>query len=288
MLSVPALPLALVISAFVEMSLPILIVVIGGVSWTGTARIVRAEMLSLREREFVVERPGARGARQSAHRPLHPAQRDAADHRRRDARRSRPRSSRSRRSRYLGYGIQPPVASLGQMLQNAQRYLRRAPELAVYPGLLISLTVVSINFVGDALRDALDPRAAARRTGEEIHAGQLSSAREITAARPSLAVLPIGSIEQHSRHLPLGTDWIAATALAHRVGAELGALVLPALPVSMGRCHKPMAGTGVAPPHDAGRRGDRPASARWRRAASGTSLIVNGHGGKLHAGGGRA
>ncbi len=57
----------------------------------------------------------------------------------------------------LGYGIQPPVASWGNMLQNAQRYLRTAPALAVYPGLLISLTVVSINFVGDALRDALDP-----------------------------------------------------------------------------------------------------------------------------------
>ena len=49
------------------------------------------------------------------------------------------------------------MASWGNMLQNAQRYLRRAPELAIYPGLLISLTVVSINFVGDALRDALDP-----------------------------------------------------------------------------------------------------------------------------------
>ena len=43
------------------------------------------------------------------------------------------------------------------MLQNAQRYLRTMPELAVYPGLLISLTVVSINFLGDARRDALDP-----------------------------------------------------------------------------------------------------------------------------------
>jgi peptide/nickel transport system permease protein len=58
---------------------------------------------------------------------------------------------------YLGYGIQPPEASWGNMLQNAQRYLRIAPALAIYPGLLISLTVVSINFVGDALRDALDP-----------------------------------------------------------------------------------------------------------------------------------
>ena len=71
----------------------------------------------------------------------------------------------------------------------------------------------------------------------------LSTARTLERARPSIAVLPIGSIEQHSHHLPLGTDWIAATALAHRVAAELGAYCLPALPVSMGRCHKPMAGT---------------------------------------------
>ena len=60
---------------------------------------------------------------------------------------------------YLGYGVQPPTPTWGNMLQNAQRYLRTAPALAVYPGLLISLTVVSINFVGDALRDALDPRS---------------------------------------------------------------------------------------------------------------------------------
>ena len=71
----------------------------------------------------------------------------------------------------------------------------------------------------------------------------LSTSAAIAAARPSIAVLPIGSIEQHSRHLPLGTDWIAATALAHRVASELDAYLLPALPVSMGRCHKPMAGT---------------------------------------------
>jgi Creatinine amidohydrolase len=68
----------------------------------------------------------------------------------------------------------------------------------------------------------------------------LSTSSAIAAARPTVAVLPIGSIEQHSRHLPLGTDWIAATALSHRVAAELGACLLPALPVSMGRCHKPM------------------------------------------------
>ena len=54
MLSIPTLPLALVLSAFVEIRLPLLVLIIGGVSWTGTARIVRAQVLSLREREFVL------------------------------------------------------------------------------------------------------------------------------------------------------------------------------------------------------------------------------------------
>ena len=108
----------------------------------------------------------------------------------------------------------------------------------------------------------------------------LSSAREIAAAHPSLAVLPIGSIEQHSSHLPLGTDWIAATALAHRVGAELGALVLPTLPVSMGRCHKPMTGTVWLRPMTLA---DAVTDVIHSLAASGIRhvVIVNGHGGNF-------
>ena len=153
---IPALPLALVISAFIEIDLPLLILVIGGVSWTGVARIVRAEVLSLREREFVVggRAIGARDSRLvgryilvNAVPPIIVAATLQV------ATAILAESALS----YLGYGIQPPVASWGNMLQNAQRYLRTAPELAVYPGLLISLTVVSINFLGDALRDALDP-----------------------------------------------------------------------------------------------------------------------------------
>ncbi|MDR7482146.1 MAG: ABC transporter permease [Armatimonadota bacterium] len=59
---------------------------------------------------------------------------------------------------YLGLGIRPPLPSWGNMLQNAQVYLWSAPTLAVYPGLLILLTVLAYNFLGDGLRDALDPR----------------------------------------------------------------------------------------------------------------------------------
>ena len=59
---------------------------------------------------------------------------------------------------YLGYGIQPPEASWGNMLNNAQSYFGTAPWIALFPGVLITLTVASFNFVGDGLRDALDPR----------------------------------------------------------------------------------------------------------------------------------
>ncbi|MCL5677086.1 MAG: ABC transporter permease [Firmicutes bacterium] len=59
---------------------------------------------------------------------------------------------------YLGLGIQPPLASWGNMLQNAQTYLWTKPLLAVYPGALIALTVLSFNMLGNALRDVLDPK----------------------------------------------------------------------------------------------------------------------------------
>lgn len=59
---------------------------------------------------------------------------------------------------YLGLGIQPPLASWGNMLQNAQAYLWLQPSLAVWPGLFIALTVLAFNLLGNALRDVLDPR----------------------------------------------------------------------------------------------------------------------------------
>jgi peptide/nickel transport system permease protein len=58
---------------------------------------------------------------------------------------------------YIGLGIQPPLPSWGIMLANAQTFIYTAPQLAIYPGLLIFVTVLAYNFVGDGLRDALDP-----------------------------------------------------------------------------------------------------------------------------------
>lgn len=63
---------------------------------------------------------------------------------------------------FLGLGIQPPTASLGIMLSDAQQYISRAPFAAVVPGLTIAVICLSFNLVGDALRDALDPTASHR------------------------------------------------------------------------------------------------------------------------------
>jgi len=58
---------------------------------------------------------------------------------------------------YLGFGIQPPTASWGNILESAQIHVYRAPWLAIFPGLMIFITVMAINFIGDGLRDAFDP-----------------------------------------------------------------------------------------------------------------------------------
>jgi peptide/nickel transport system permease protein len=60
---------------------------------------------------------------------------------------------------FLGYGIQPPLPSWGNMLNGAQQYLDKAPWLAIVPGVAITLAVTSFNFIGDGLRDALDARS---------------------------------------------------------------------------------------------------------------------------------
>ncbi|MEZ4637745.1 MAG: hypothetical protein R2873_24735 [Caldilineaceae bacterium] len=61
---------------------------------------------------------------------------------------------------YLGFGIQPPTPSWGNLLATAQVYALRAPWLMIFPGVMIFLTTLSVNHIGDGLRDALDPRSA--------------------------------------------------------------------------------------------------------------------------------
>ena len=64
---------------------------------------------------------------------------------------------------FLGYGIEPPTASWGRMITEAQQYLSNYPHLAIFPGLAIFFTVYSFNMLGDALRDVLDPRLRGSR-----------------------------------------------------------------------------------------------------------------------------
>lgn len=63
---------------------------------------------------------------------------------------------------FLGAGLEPPTISWGYLLNQAQPYVSTAPWLAVFPGLMIFLVVLSINLFGDALRDATDPEAKTR------------------------------------------------------------------------------------------------------------------------------
>jgi len=70
-----------------------------------------------------------------------------------------------------------------------------------------------------------------------------NTSKEIGEKLPEIAVFGIGAVEQHSIHLPLGTDWLGVSDLTQRVAKELDAFLVPALPFSMSECHGPMAGT---------------------------------------------
>jgi peptide/nickel transport system permease protein len=163
MLSFPRLFVLILIAVLAKgMSVPAIILVLGALSWMETSRIVRGTFLSLKEREFVLA-AHAIGARD----------RDLI------VRHILPNSlapiivsatlgvagtivAESTLS-FLGLGIQPPVPSWGNMLEDATQDMAKAPWAAIFPGLAIFLAVVSINFIGDGLRDALDPRHVIKR-----------------------------------------------------------------------------------------------------------------------------
>jgi peptide/nickel transport system permease protein len=154
--SIPTLPLLIVISAFTKSSVPIMILVIGGLSWMATARVVRGSVLSLKQHDFITA-----------------ARMIGAHNLRIIFRHILPNVvgpivvgatlgvggaiiTESALS-FLGLGVQPPTPSWGNMLQDSQTTMASKPWLTIFPGLAILITVLCINFIGDGLQDALDP-----------------------------------------------------------------------------------------------------------------------------------
>jgi peptide/nickel transport system permease protein len=170
-LSLPQLPLLLLVIYLFRDTLRasigpeagifvLIVVVIGVLNWMPTARLVRAAFLSLKQKEFVeaARSVGAANGRiiwvhilPNAMSPVLVAATVGV---------GAAIITESALS-FLGLGFPPDVPTWGRMLYDAQNYLDIAPHWAIFPGLLIFLAVLSINYMGDGLRDALDPR----RTG---------------------------------------------------------------------------------------------------------------------------
>ena len=160
LLAIPFFPLLLVLSQMLSQFLPsfwTIVIILSVFGWLGICRLVRGQILSLRNLDFV-EATRALGASNSRIMFRHMLPNSLA-----------PLIvaatlavgdfiiSESALS-FLGYGVKPPTPTWGNMLSDVNNYFLEHPLLAFYPGLAILITVVSINFMGDALRDALDPR----------------------------------------------------------------------------------------------------------------------------------
>jgi len=162
MFSFPRLFLLIIFGVFFKgMTIGVIVTVLGLLSWMTTSRLVRAQFLALKEREFVLaaravgvpdRRIILRHLLPNALAPIIVAATLGV---------ASAIISESTLS-FLGLGIQPPTPSWGNMLRDAGGDMEKAPWLAIFPGLAIFLAVVAINFIGDGLRDALDPRHVVR------------------------------------------------------------------------------------------------------------------------------
>jgi len=158
LMALPTLFLILMIQVILEPSIFNVMVVIGVTSWMGMARIVRAEVLSVKERVFVTALR-ARGIAEKKvlfkHILPHTLNPVIVGAMLGMGGAILVESVLS----FLGLGVQPPHASWGNMLENSLGFLREAPWMALIPGVLITLTVLSLNFLGDGLWLLLDPKA---------------------------------------------------------------------------------------------------------------------------------
>lgn len=156
MLAMPTFFIVLAAAAFLGPNLFNTVLIIGLTQWMATARLVRGECLAIREKEYILAARACGFSHARIMRHILPnvlptvivvATLAVATGILTESALS-----------YLGLGIQPPFASWGSTLSNAQNYIFVAPWQGIYPGALIMLTVLAVNFVGEGLRNALDPR----------------------------------------------------------------------------------------------------------------------------------
>lgn len=157
MLCFPSFFLILAVIAFLEPSLLNIMAVIGLTSWMGVARLVRAETLSLRERDFIAAArlAGAGPVRILA---LHVLPNAVAPVLVSATLGVAGAILTESALSFLGLGVQPPMPSWGNMLLEGKDVLEIAPWLSIFPGCAILLTVLGYNLLGESLRDLLDPR----------------------------------------------------------------------------------------------------------------------------------
>jgi len=157
----PTIFLLLALAAFIKPSVTAIVVLIAATTWMEVARIVEAQIRSLSERDFATAALsiGASDSRimfkellPNAMAPVVVSGTLTVAH----------AILAESYISFLGYGIQPPTPSWGNMLDSAQTYFESAPWLAILPGIMIALAVTSFNFIGDGLRDALDPKLGVR------------------------------------------------------------------------------------------------------------------------------
>ena len=164
-LAFPRIFVLILLAILLKPKVPTIVLVIGLLAWMPVARLVRGSFLEIRNRQFV-EAAQALGAgtgrimfRHILPNALGPiivaASLGVAD----------AIISESGLS-FLGLGIQPPTATWGNMLKNAMDQIFDAPWTAIVPGFMIFLTVLSINYIGDGLRDAFDPRKIEQKSGD--------------------------------------------------------------------------------------------------------------------------
>ncbi|MEW5718463.1 MAG: ABC transporter permease [Chloroflexota bacterium] len=165
MLAIPNLFILLIVAQLLRsLNLPelsggpvLIIVIIGALSWMGAARLVRGQFLSLKAKEFV-DAARVAGAKNSRIMWRHILPNAASPIIVSATLRVGNAILTESTLSFLGFGIQPPMPTWGNMLKNAQSQMVLAPWIAIFPGLFIFITVIAINYLGDGLRDALDPR----------------------------------------------------------------------------------------------------------------------------------